>query len=268
MNTANKQQQKKPGTPTKFKNNKTQNSRKAEVKDNDHLPLYAFLIMDLTDLSRHAKIIRITQLLLHKDGETELTQHLFNNEDVEISDVAAKYHGITAEQLKGKPSISTFNFFAAQNIIVWDGKVSGQLLRVNGVKKTAPIINLQSLARYTEPDARPISLYNYAKKEITAKRHVLEFLMQKNENKATILRFAFDHIQTLYLKLYGADTPSFLASVGSCKSKKEAIERIKKFLDYRDRLNKTIAKQNLKAAVAGTPTSGTAPKRKIIVVKK
>lgn len=260
MNTATKQYQKKPGTPEKFKNNKPQNSLNNEVRGNENLPPYAFLIMDLTDLSRHAKIIRITQLLLHKDGETELTQHLFNNEDVEISDVAAKYHGITAEQLKGKPSISTFNFFAAQNIIVWDGKVSGQLLGVNGVKKTAPIINLQSLARYTEPDARPISLYNYAKKEITAKRHVLEFLMQKNENKATILRFAFDHIQTLYLKSHGVNSADLLEAVGLCETKKESINCI----------NKYLSEKQLSKAKHSTDTGnpGSTPKRKIIVVKK
>lgn len=272
MNTAIKQHQKKPSPSGKFQNKKVQNSRNAKAKESENLPPYAFLIMDLTGKSLDAKIIRITQLLLHKDGETEVTQHLFNNQNTAISDEAFKYHGIKAEDLQDKPSINTFNFFNAQNIVVWDGKVSTQLLRTNGVKKTAPIINLQSLARYSEPEPKPISLYNYAKKALTSKRHVISFLMQKNENKASVLRFVFEHLTDLYLKLHGVNSASFLASVGSCKTKKESIERIQKYLAYRERLNKTNkGKHKQTVATPTTPTAGTpgaAPKRKIIIVKK
>lgn len=244
--------------------NAQRNKPKPKVQVDPNLPPYAFMIIDLTDKSREAKIIRITQLLVHKDGETELTQQLFNNNGVAISDEAYKYHGISADDLKDKPNLDTFNFHAAKNIVVWDGKVSTQLLRGNGIKKTAPIINLQSLARYSEPVPKPISLYNYAKKSLVNKKHVIEFLMQKTENKVTVLQHTFDHISNVYLRLHGVNSAAFLAVVGSCKNKKESEERIKKFLEVKGKMDKS--KPN-NSAPSGTP-SDNKPKRKIIVVKK
>lgn len=262
MNTVTKQYQKKPDTPGKFKNKKPQKPLNAEeVRGNENLPPYAFLIMDLTDKSLDARIIRITQLLVHKDGEVELTQQMFGNTDAKICNEAFKYHGISAEELKNKPKINKFNFFAAQNIIVWDGKVSTHLLRSNGIKTTSPIINLHSLVRYSEPTPKPISLYNYAKKALTNKRNFIEFLMQKNENKVKVLQYVFEHISDLYLKSHGVNSPDLLESVGLCKTKKDSIDCINKYLANMKQLSKARPSTD-------TGNQGSTQKRKIIVVKK
>lgn len=203
-----------------------------------NLPPLAFMIFDLTDKSLDALIIKITQLTMFDNGETELQHHFFNNENRPISADAFAHHQITVEDLKDKPKLSTFNFNVAQNIVVWDGQVTRSILAKNGVTKFPPIINLHSLARYLEDVPKPIRLNDYALKANPKKRHQIEFQLKKAEKKVHVLPEIYEHIKAQYLTQHTESSPSFLVTVGKCRTKKLAIEAIKSYLEKRKQLLK------------------------------
>lgn len=245
---------------------KTPNTKRTfKKKPGKNLPPLAFLVLDLTDKSLDAKIIKISQLIVHANGETELSYHLFNNGEQPISDQAYKYHKITAEMLKDKPDVSTFNFNQARNIVVWDGQVTRNILRKNGVKKFAPIINLHSLARYLEKVPEPIRLNDYALKVSPNKRNMLEFKLQKPENKVLVLPEIYKFISDKYLEVHTENSAGFLVAVGRSHNKKKFNESIKQYLAKREEFRaKNVGKNKPKDEA--TKPAEEAPKKKIIVV--
>lgn len=233
------------------------------------LPLLAFLSFDLTSKSIKAKIIRISQILIDRDGQQHFSEHYFNNNRVEISSEAYAYHGISAEMLRDKPKLSskTFNFNCAKNIVVWDGKVSKTLLRNNDIIGYSSVINLHSLARYLEVDSRPIRLNDYALKNIPHKKFQLEISLRKPENKVKVLVDVFDHLRQAYLKQYGVDKTSFLVVVGKSPTKKEALVNIDAYLKIKDHHEKTKSDYLKNTnAIKTNEVVETGNKRKIIVV--
>lgn len=230
----------KPSSKPFKKSNSNKSFKKGSKKGavNKNLPPLAFMILDLTSKSRDARIIKITQLKFFDNGESELSHHFFSNEDVEISAEAFAHHGITAEQLKDKPKLSSFDFNAAKNILVWDGQVTRNLLSKNGITKYAPLVNLQSLARYLEDVQSPIRLNDYALKAIPKKKNMLEFQLKKAENKIHVLPEIYKHIKGQYLEKYSEDCIPFLVTVGKARNKKLALEAIKSFLEKREQIQK------------------------------
>lgn len=207
-------------------------NRKPKI-DKSHLPLFAFLILDLTDLNIGAKIIRITQLLVHTDGETSYSEHLFNPGDQEISEKAAQYHKLTKEMLQDKPDVKTFNFEQAQNLVVWDGQVTRNILRHNGIKKYSSLINMHSLARYLYLTPSPIKMNDFAMTAMPDRKNVLEFKLQKPENKVTVMPDILKYLKSEYKKRFDEDRISFLVAVGRSPNKEKALETIDKFLKKR-----------------------------------
>lgn len=219
---------------TKYvKNNSAQWKNQKAKKDKSALPPLAFLILDLTSKSSEARIIRITQLLVHSDGDTTYSEHLFNAGDQEISEEAAEYHKLTVEQLKDKPSADTFNFEQAQNIVVWDGQVSRKIFKYNNIKKYSSLINMQSLARYLRDIPHPIKMNDYALETLPERKNILEFKLQKPENKVIVMPEIFQHLKGLYKQRYDEDRISFLIAVSRAPNKDKALEAIAQYLKKR-----------------------------------
>lgn len=230
-----------------------------------NLPPLAFMIFDLTDKALDALIIKITQLTVFENGETELQHHFFNNEDREISADAFAHHHITAEELKDKPKVTSFDFNVAKNIVVWDGQVTRSILAKNNITKFPPIINMHSLARYLEDIPKPIRLNDYALKANPKKRNQIEFQLKKAEKKIHVLPEIFEHLKSQYSEKYTENSPSFLVSVGKCRTKKLAMEAIKTYLAKRAEIqkNKPSQRGNKKHV---KPQQQTTADKKVIVV--
>lgn len=207
-----------------------------------NLPPLAFMIFDLTSKSQDARIIKITQLTVFNNGETELSHHLFNNEETPISEEAYAHHRLSAEDLKDKPKLSTFDFFVAKNIVVWDGKVTRNILRKHGITQFPSTINMQALARHIEGIPGAISLNSYALKASPKRKNIIEFMLKKPENKIHVMPEIYEHLKTQYLAKYDENSPAFLVTIGKCRTQKDALAAIKVFLEKRKIMQK--AKQN------------------------
>lgn len=250
MNTAVKETQKKPYKS--LNNNGKQgfaqrgkkpfNKAVQKKKVDQNKPPYAFVILDLNDKSIDAKIIRVAQLLVHKDGETTFTESYFNCGDKTISEEAASYHHINEAQIKDKPDISTFDFTQAQNLVVWDGQVTRNIFKHNDIKKYSPLINLHSLARYLEDVPKPIKMNNYALKIMPERKTILEFKLQKPENKVEVMPQILDHIKAQYKARYDEDRTAFLVTVGRSLNKANALKQIETYLTKRKELEAKFQK--------------------------
>ena len=248
---------------------KKTDSKAKGLKVNKNLPPLAFMIFDLTSKSQDARIIKITQLTVFKNGETELSHHLFNNEETPISEEAYAHHRISAEDLKDKPKLSTFDFFAAKNIVVWDGKVTRNILRKNGITKLPSIINMQALARYLDGISGAISLNSYALKANPKKKNLIEFMLKKPENKIHVMPEIYEHLKTQYLEKHTENCASFMVTVGKAQNAKAAMEAIKVFLEKRTAIEKS---NKLKGGFNKTGTNNRASDapqndKNVIVVK-
>lgn len=229
-----------------FKNNRKA-TQAPKGKQNKHklLPVepdfeLSFMVLDLTGKTTADKIIRINQILVDKEGNTNYSEHLFSNGDTPINEEAASYHGITQEMLLNKPelSVDSFNFKQAKNIVVWDGKVTQTLFKRNNINEYSPIINLQALARYLEVEPKPIRLIDYAVKCLAHKKFQVELMLRKPNNKIKVLPEIFDSLKRSYKDLYGEDKVSFLVTVGKANNKKTALASINSYLEKKEVLRK------------------------------
>lgn len=212
----------------------------------------AFLLFDLSSKSIKAKVLRITELLLSKDGETDFNQYLFSIGDAEISKEASEYHGIHKEDLIGKPELKSYDFFKARNIVVWDGHTTTSILKANEIRRTSPITNLLSLARFKEENPKTISLKKYAIIAQPQKRHTLDFTLQKPENKVLCLPAIYNFLQKEYLELHGLDDPLFLYTVGRSRDKETYNAIIKKAINKHSEF---MAKNEAKIKSSKKPSS-------------
>lgn len=219
----------------------------------------AFLILDLADKSIIGKVIRITELLLAKNGETDFNQYLFSNEGVAITAEANKYHNISEADLVGKPLLSSYNFKKAKNIVVWDGHTTTSILKANNIRQTAPIINLLSLARFKEEVHKTIGLKKYAAIAEPQKKHVLEMYLRKPENKVFSLAAIYKFLQKEYLEKYNMNNPAFMCAAGRARdiaSYTSAIEKATaKHKEFLAKQAKSIVKEQ--PATAKTTISVT-----------
>lgn len=224
-------------------------------------PPMAFAILDLTSKLPDAKIIKVSQIIVHPDGEKELSEHLFSNGDTPISAEATQYHGITAADLVGKPDVSTFDFSVARHLVVWDGKVIYRALKNNGVEKIPSIINMHALARYLEDEPKPIRLIDYALKANPTATHTLAFRLKKAENKIGIMISVYNFIKDEYEKKYKLNSNSFLTLVGRSKNKAAFNASVENFLK-----NHKPAPKKIKVVANDTAEIGSNGK-KVIAVK-
>lgn len=258
MNTVAKNTDKK--ATKSFKPKKTFNPKFAKKKPIDNRPPLAIMVFDLTSRATDAKIIRIFQLIVHEDGETEASSHLFNNGTHAISEEAFKYHGINADDLADKPDASTFDFCQAKNVVVWDGQVTRSIFRHNKITKFSPLINLHALARYLEPIQNSISLNKYALKANPARKHILEFQLKKIENKVIALHDIYKHICLKYKEVHDENRPAFLVALGKTPDKKKFLATIDAYMKKR---------QEIQARIKHKPSdekSTEQPTKKVIVV--
>lgn len=219
----------------------------------------AFLILDLAEKSTKGKIIRITELLLAKNGETDFNQYLFSNEGIAISEEANIYHNISEADLVGKPLLTTYNFKKAKNIVVWDGHTTTSILKANNIRQTAPIINLLSLARFKEKEHKTIALKKYAAIAQPQIKHVLEMHLRKPENKVFSLSAIYNFLKKEYLEKFNMNNPAFLCAAGRARDKasfdaaiEKAAVRHKEFL-----AKEAKSKIKVQPAVAKTTISVT-----------
>ena len=249
----------------KIHSKKPHSGKKLGGKNNKKLPPLAFMIFDLSDKSINARIVKITQLIVDNDGETDLTHHYFNNEGHPVSEEAFAHHGVSDEFLKDKPKIESYDFNVAKNIVVWDGQVTRNILHKNGVSKFPSLINLHSLARYLEDVPKPIRLNDYALQANPGNKNMIEFRLKKSENKIHVLPSILKHIEARYLEVYNENSVPFLVTAGKQRNKKGALEAIKAFLDKRETLSK--AKGRFKPNKSNDQhKKEAAPAKKVIVV--
>lgn len=230
------------------------------------LPLYNFMSLELSSKKNSAAIIKINQLVGDDNKLTPATS-LFSNNGKEISDEALSYHKISAEMVANKPVVSEFDFNNTQFLVFWDGEVARNLLRTNKVKKYAPIINLQTLARHLNVIAKPIKLIDYAKEALPQKRLQLEIKMRNPNSKIDVLPDILDYIKRKYLAKFGDDSPRFLSVLSRAKNGKDFEERLNKYIAIRDELAEKAAKSNKGKKPTDAPkTDATTSAKKVINV--
>lgn len=218
--------------------------KKPQKKPLPKLPLLNFISFELTSRKKSAAIIKINQLSSNAEGKLGFESFLFSNSGKEISEEAHSYHKITEAMLDGKPLVADHNFNKTQFIVFWDGEVARHLLRTNKVKKYAPIINLQTLARYLNDPPKPIKLIDYAKLVLPQKRLQLEIIMRNPNSKIEVLPNILQALQDKYLAKFGDNSHRFLSVMSRSKSRKDFDERLKKYMEIRKELDAKAAKFN------------------------
>lgn len=232
----------------------------------------AFLVLDLTGSSTSDEIIKVTQTLIAHDGSATTTKHLFRNTEYPISLEAFEYHGLSEFHLKEMHPLTNenFNFTLAENIVVWDGKVTKALFKNNGITKYSPIINLHALARYLEHEPKPIRLNDYALKALSQKKLQVEVLLRNPENKIKVLPEILEFLSKEYQEKFGENRNSFLVIVGKAHNKKNAMSDIATYLKKRDAIQSRISqfKRKIEATEAEKPVKNEGRKVIQVVIKQ